>query len=320
VPRHLVWPDHDGVNLVRYFLPNLSLAVVIAVMWAIIEFVHPGFLSSSNLTNIMRQASPLAVVAFGQALVIVGRGLDLSVGSIMGLVSVVTAIVGVKYGLAAGLLVGIAAGALCGAINGAMVSVFNVPAFVATLGMLSIARGLALTITGGATMDVPDGFSYFAWSNWGPLPVIAAIVLTIFVIGYGILELTTYGRRLYATGLNLETARLSGLSTGWSRFSTFVLSGSLAAVGAILLSSRMNSGNSLTGVGYELESIAAVVIGGVSLRGGEGSLLGVLLGALFLSSLSNGLRLVGFSSYLTLAVEGVVFIVAVWLNLRLFRR
>lgn len=304
----------------RYFLPNLSLAVVIAVMWAIIEFVHPGFLSSSNLTNIMRQASPLAVVAFGQALVIVGRGLDLSVGSIMGLVSVVTAIVGVKYGLAAGLLVGIAAGALCGAINGAMVSVFNVPAFVATLGMLSIARGLALTITGGATMDVPDGFSYFAWSNWGPLPVIAAIVLTIFVIGYGILELTTYGRRLYATGLNLETARLSGLSTGWSRFSTFVLSGSLAAVGAILLSSRMNSGNSLTGVGYELESIAAVVIGGVSLRGGEGSLLGVLLGALFLSSLSNGLRLVGFSSYLTLAVEGVVFIVAVWLNLRLFRR
>jgi ribose/xylose/arabinose/galactoside ABC-type transport system permease subunit len=320
VPRNLVWPDHDGVNLVRYFLPNLSLAVVIAVMWAIIEFVHPGFLSSSNLTNIMRQASPLAVVAFGQALVIVGRGLDLSVGSIMGLVSVVTAIVGIKYGLAAGLLVGIAAGALCGAINGAMVSVFNVPAFVATLGMLSIARGLALTITGGATMDVPDGFSYFAWSNWGPLPVIAAIVLTIFVIGYGILELTTYGRRLYATGLNLETARLSGLSTGWSRFSTFVLSGSLAAVGAILLSSRMNSGNSLIGVGYELESIAAVVIGGVSLRGGEGSLLGVLLGALFLSSLSNGLRLVGFSSYLTLAVEGVVFIVAVWLNLRLFRR
>jgi ribose/xylose/arabinose/galactoside ABC-type transport system permease subunit len=305
---------------VRYFLPNLSLAIAIAIMWVVIEFAHPGFLSSSNLTNMMRQTSPLAVVAFGQALVIIGRGLDLSVGSNMGLVSVVTAIVGVKYGLAAGLLMGIAAGALCGAINGTMVSVFSVPAFVATLGMLTIARGLALTITGGVTMDVPDGLSYFAWSSWGPMPVITAIVLIIFAIGYGVLELTAYGRRLYATGLNSEAARLSGVSTGWSRFSTFVFSGSLAAVGAILLSSRMNSGNSLTGVGYELESIAAVVIGGVSLRGGEGSLLGVLLGALFLTSLSNGLRLIGFSSYLTLAVEGVVFIAAVWLNLRLFRR
>jgi ribose/xylose/arabinose/galactoside ABC-type transport system permease subunit len=305
---------------VRYLLPNLGLAVVVALMWVAIELLSPGFLSVSNLINIMRQASPLAVVAFGQALVIICHGLDLSVGSIMGLASIVTAIVGVKYGLVAGLIAGIVIGALCGAVNGTMVSVFSVPAFVATLGMLSIARGLSLIITDGATMDVPDGFSYFAWSSWGPVPVITAIVLIIFVIGFGALELTTYGRRLYASGSNSEAARLSGVSIGWARFSTFVASGALAAVGSILLSSRMNSGNPLTGTGYELDSIAAVVIGGVSLRGGEGSLLGVLLGAIFLTSLSNGLRLIGFSSYLTMAVEGVVFIVAVWLNLRLFRR
>ena len=238
----------------------------------------------------------------------------------MGLVSVVTAIVGTAFGLPSGLLAGVATGALCGAFNGAMVSVFNVPAFVATLGMLSIARGLALTVTGGATMDMADGFSYFAWSSWGPIPVIAAIVLILFVLAYGLLELTAYGRRLYATGSNPEAARLSGVRIGWLRFSTFVMSGALAAVGSILLSSRMNSGNSVIGAGYELESIAAVVIGGVSLRGGEGSLLGVLLGAIFLVSLSNGLRLVGFSSYLTLMVVGSVFIVAVWLNLKLYRK
>ncbi len=304
----------------RYLLPNLGLAIVVAIMLVVIEVMSPGFLSVSNLINIMRQASPLAVVAFGQALVIIAHGLDLSVGSIMGLASIITAIVGVKYGLVAGLIAGILIGALCGAINGTMVSVFSVPAFVATLGMLSIARGLSLIITDGATMDVPDGFSYFAWSSWGPVPVITGIVLIIFVVGFGVLELTTYGRRLYASGANAEAARLSGVSIGRARFSSFVASGALAAVGAILLSSRMNSGNPLTGTGYELDSIAAVVIGGVSLRGGEGSLLGVLLGAIFLTSLSNGLRLIGFSSYLTMAVEGVVFIIAVWLNLRLFRR
>lgn len=304
----------------RHFLPHLSLLVVIALMWAVIELVHPGFLARSNITNIMRQAAPLAVVAFGQALVVIGRGLDLSVGSIMGIVSVVTAIVGTQWGLGAGLLAGVMTGAMCGAVNGAMVSVFSVPSFVATLGMLSIARGLALTITGGATMEAPDGFSALGWATFGPIPLMTAIVLAIFVLIYVLLEFTVYGRKLYATGSNTEAAHLSGVATGWMRFSTFVLSGALAAVGAILLSSRMNSGNSLTGVSYELESIAAVVIGGVSLRGGEGSLLGVLLGAIFLVSLSNGLRLVGFSSYLTLMVEGVVFIVAVWLNLRLYGR
>ena len=304
----------------KYVLPHLSLVAVIALMWGIIELASPGFLSTSNITNIMQQAAPLAIVALGQAFVVISRGLDLSVGSIMGLVSVVTAMVGVGWGLPAGLLAGLATGALCGAVNGAMVSVFDVPAFVATLGMLSIARGLALTITNGATMDAPVGISAIGWSTWGPIPVMTAIVFGLFVLTYGLLQLTVYGRKLYATGSNPEAARLSGVFTAWFRFSTFVVSGTFAAVGAILLSARMNSGNSLTGVGYELESIAAVVIGGVSLRGGEGSLLGVLLGAIFLVSLSNGLRLVGFSSYLTLMVEGIVFIAAVWLNLWLYRR
>jgi ribose/xylose/arabinose/galactoside ABC-type transport system permease subunit len=299
---------------------HIGLAVVIAITWGAIEFLRPDFLSGSNLINLMRQAGPLALVALGQAIVIIARGLDLSVGSIMGLVSVLSGIVGVEWGLAAGLAAGALTGVACGAFNGLMVSVFSVPAFVATLGMLSIARGAALTITGGATMDVPDGFSSLAWSNIGPVPEMAVITVAFFVVLYGVLELTTYGRRIYATGSNPEATRLSGINVNWHRFSTFVLSGLLAAVGAILLSSRMNSGNAVIGVGYELESIAAAVIGGISLRGGEGSLLGVLLGVIFLVSLSNGLRLLGVSSYLTVLIEGVVFVIAVWLNLRIYTR
>ena len=300
-----------------FLIPNISLTFVISIMWGILEFCHPGFLSVSNLTNLMRQVSLLAIVAIGQAFVIICRGFDLSVGSVMGIVSISTAIFSIQFGLPLGLLGGLLVGAMCGAINGTLVTVFRVPAFVATLGMLSIARGLALTVSDGATLDTADGFSYFAWSNWGPIPIATGIVLIVFSISYLILELTTYGRTIYATGLNPEAARLSGINIYFVRFSTFVVCSSFAAIGSILVSSRMNSGNAVIGAGYELESIAAVVIGGVSLRGGEGSLLGVLLGAIFLVSLSNGLRLIGFSSYLTLLVEGCVFIIAVWINLKL---
>lgn len=299
-------------------LPTLGLPIATAILWVCIEWAHPGFLSWSNLENIMRQAGPLALVAFGQAFVIIGRGLDLSVGSIMGFVAVLTAIAGSQLGLVPGIIVGLAGGILCGAINGAMVSVFSVPAFVATLGMLSIARGVALTITGGLTMMVPPAIAYIGWENIGPLPVIAVIVLAVFLVCWGILELTSYGRRLYAIGANDEAARLSGIPVGLIRFTTFAISGLLAGAGAVLLTARMTSGHPLTGQGYELASIGAVVLGGVSLRGGQGSLLGVLFGVIFFESLANGLRLIGFSSYVTLMIQGVLFILAVWINLRVY--
>jgi ribose transport system permease protein len=304
----------------RRYMSHIGLALVIVITSAVLEFLRPGFLSGSNLINIMRQVGPLALVAFGQAIVIIARGLDLSVGSIMGLASVTTALVGAQWGLTAGLIAGAATGILCGAVNGLMVSLFSVPAFVATLGMLSIARGLALTITEGATMDVPDGFSALAWSSVGPVPVMTIVAGGMFAVCYLLLEFTTFGRRIYATGSNPEASRLSGIHVEGLRFATFVLSGLLAGIGAILLSSRMNSGNAVIGAGYELESIAAVVIGGVSLRGGEGSLFGVLLGVIFLVSLANGLRLLGVSSYLTILVEGVVFVIAVWINLKIYGR
>jgi ribose/xylose/arabinose/galactoside ABC-type transport system permease subunit len=270
------------------------------------------------MENIMRQTGPLALVAFGQAFVIIGRGLDLSVGSIMGFVAILTALAGMQFGLIPGIIVGLAGGALCGAINGLMVSAFLVPSFVATLGMLSIARGSALIITDGLTMDVPQGISYLGWENIGPFPVIAVVVLVVFLICYATLAMTTYGRSLYATGANEEAARLSGIPVGAIRFTSFTICGILAGAGAILLTARMNSGHPLIGQGYELSSIGAVVLGGVSLRGGQGSLLGVLFGVIFFESLANGLRMIGFSSYITLMIQGVLFILAVWLNLKIY--
>ncbi len=306
--------------LKRRSFSYFGLPLVVALLGAVIQFLRPDFLSPSNLENIMRQGGPLALVATGQAIVIIAGGLDISVGSIMGLVGVTAAMVGVRWGLEVGILCGIAVGVACGAFNGVMVSWFRVPSLIVTLGMLSIARGMALTITGGMTMDVPKGFSYLGWGNWGPFPVMAILVLTIFLICFGILSLTSFGRRLYATGSNLEAARLSGIDVAAHRFFTFLLSGGLSALASIALAARMNSGHPLMGVGYELTSIGAAVIGGAYIRGGEGSLFGVLIGVIFFTALSNGLMLIGFSSYVRLMLEGVVFVLALCLNLILYRQ
>ena len=312
---------HEPMGMTKQkIIPYVGLPLVIIFLGGAVQIFRPDFLSASNLQNIVRQGGPLAFVAIGQAFVIIAGGLDISVGSIMGIVSVTAAISGLKWGLAAGILCGLAVGIICGTFNGVIVAWFRVPALIVTLGMLSIARGMALTVTDGMTMDVPTGFSYIGWANWGPFPVMALVVILVFLICFGILELTSFGRKIYATGANAEATRLSGISVAFHRFITFVLSGGLTALGAIILTSRMNSGNPLTGVGFELGSIGAVVIGGVYIRGGEGSLLGVLMGVVFFTALSNGLMLVGFSSYVRLMLEGVVFVLALCLNLLLYRQ
>jgi len=298
----------------------IGLPLVVIVFGIVMRSLRPDFLSPSNLENIMRQGGPLVLVATGQAFVIIAGGLDISVGSIMGLVSVIAAMAGVKWGLEAGILCGVAAGMACGAFNGVMVSWFRVPALIVTLGMLSIAKGMSFTITNGMTMDVPKGFDYLGWANWGPFPVMAVLIIAVFLVCLGALSLTTFGRRLYATGSNIEAARLSGINVATHRFVAFMLSGALSAMAAIVLTARMNSGNPLTGVGYELTSIGAAVIGGIYIRGGEGSLFGVLIGVIFFTALSNGLMLIGFSSYVRLMIEGVVFVLALYLNLLLYRR
>ena len=306
--------------LKRKSFSYIGLPLVVVSLGLVMQSLRPDFLSPSNLENIMRQGGPLVLVATGQALVIIAGGLDISVGSVMGLASVIAAMAGGKWGLEIGILCGVAVGMACGAFNGVMVSWFRVPALIVTLGMLSIARGMALTITHGMTMDVPKGFNYLGWANWGPFPVMAVLVIAVFLVCFIILSLTTFGRRLYATGSNIEAARLSGINVPVHRFITFLLSGGLSAMAAIVLTSRMNSGNPLTGAGYELTSIGAAVIGGIYIRGGEGSLFGVLIGVIFFTILSNGLMLIGFSSYVRLMLEGVVFVLALCLNLLLYRQ
>lgn len=304
----------------RKVFSYIGLPLVVVSLGLGIQSVRTDFLSPSNLENIMRQGGPLVLVATGQALVIITGGLDISVGSVMGLASVIAAMAGGRWGLAAGILCGIAVGMACGALNGVMVGWFRVPALIVTLGMLSIARGMAFILTNGMTLDVPKGFNYLGWGNWGPFPVMAVLILAVFLVCFGILSLSTFGRRLYATGSNIEAARLSGINVGVHRFIAFLLSGALSATAAIVLTSRMNSGNPLTGAGYELTSIGAAVIGGIYIRGGEGSLSGVLIGVIFFTLLSNGLMLIGFSSYVRLMLEGVVFVLALCLNLLLYRQ
>lgn len=299
--------------LLRRFGPLLGLIL----MSAALSVLSPYFLTFDNLINVFRQSAVNALLALGQLIVIITAGIDLSIGSILGLTSVLAAMM-LKSGLAPELVIiaSIGVGTGLGLTNGLLLTKLRLPhPFIPTLGMMNVARGLALVISGGFPIsELPGRFRFWGAGTIAFIPTPVVVVLIVYGLFHLFLSRTTIGRDIYAIGGNPQAARLSGIPVDRRLTLVYALSGALAAVGAIVLTGRMNSGFPLAGVGAELDAIAAVIIGGASFFGGVGTVWGTLIGALIMGVLRNGLNLLNVSAYWQTVVIGVVIVVAVWID------
>lgn len=279
----------------------------------LLSLLTPYFLSVSNLLNVMEQTTINAVIALGMTFVILSGGIDLSVGSLLALSGVVLAsALRAGWHPAAAVAAGVAVGGACGVINGALITRGRLPAFIATLGMMSIARGAALVFTSGRPISgFEASFRQLSTGRLLGIPAPVVITIVVYVAGYLLLTRTRFGRYVYAIGGNEEATRLSGISAGFHKTMVYVLSGAASGAAAALLTARLNSAQPIAGINYELDAIAATVIGGTSLSGGVGTLHGTLIGALIMGVLRNGLNLLGTSSFFQQIVIGVVIITAV---------
>lgn len=294
---------------------EIGLPIIVLAMAVFFSISSNVFLSLPNFRNIGVSAAALAAVSFGQTFAILTAGLDLSVGAIVALVSIVGALVMRDHGVAVGLVASLAAGALVGLANGIVITRLKVFPFIATLAMMSIVSGLALSLSGGmAVTGVPEVFSSLAYARTFGVPIPVVIAVAVLAVCIVVLRYTKLGRRIYAIGGNEEAARLSGISIGGVKTAAYVLSGLCAAVGSLILTARVASGQPSLGAMIPLESVAAVVLGGVSLFGGRGSVVGVAFGVLFISILSNGLNLLNVPSYTQMMVIGGALILAVSLD------
>ncbi|GAA1354870.1 ABC transporter permease/substrate-binding protein [Streptomyces beijiangensis] len=299
----------------RILLDNGALSALVVLVVAM-SLLSGDFLTTQNLLNVGVQAAVTAILAFGVTFVIVSAGIDLSVGSVAALSATVLAWMATSAGVPVwlALILAVATGIACGLVNGVLISYGKLPPFIATLAMLSIGRGLSLVISQGSPIAFPDSVSHLGdtLGGWLPVPVIVMIVMGL--ITALILARTYIGRSMYAIGGNEEAARLSGLRVKRQKLAIYALSGLFAAAAGIVLASRLSSAQPQAAQGYELDAIAAVVIGGASLSGGVGKASGTLIGALILAVLRNGLNLLSVSAFWQQVVIGVVIALAVLLD------
>ena len=317
--------ERAGGPLRRFFRKSgqvSSLMFVLIVLFVFFSASTDVFLTGPNLINVVRQVSYTGIAAVGATMVLLIGGLDLSVGSLLAFVGVVSAKVIIEAGLppGIGLLAGLAAGALAGALNGVIITKFRIPALITTLGTLTIIRGIGFTLTGGLPVF---GFpkQKFLGFNEGvqaigkgyvlgvPVPVI--IMVLVFVLGWVFLYRTYFGRYIYAIGGNAETARLSGIKVERIQLMVYTVAGLLTGIAGLIVMGRVNSGQPSLGSGFELDVITAVVLGGVSIAGGAGSLLGAIVGVLIMGVLSNGMIILNISEYDQMVVRGLVLLIAV---------
>ena len=290
------------------------------VMCAIFAILKPQFLNLRNIINVLRQIAVVFVLASGQTFVILSGGIDLSQGSIVNLASVVTADIVIQYGVSWGVIAGLGAGTLCGVMSGLFVGKAKVQPFIATLGMLFVASGGALVYTGGIAifgLDKPayQSFFWFGGGYMGPIPVPVIIAVAVLIITYLLMYRMRFGRHVFAIGGNENVALVSGVNVVRTKILIFTMSAFAATMGGIILTSRILSGQPYLG-GFKIlmESIASVVIGGTSLKGGEGGIFRTLMGALFIGFLGNGLNLLGVSTFVQQIVIGMIIILSVWLS------
>lgn len=301
-------------SFMEKIIPFIGLILLIIV----VSILNPSFLDLSNLLNLLRQISINGLIAFGMTFIILTGGIDLSVGSILALSSAFIALMitsGVDPIIA--LIIGVLIGFFLGAVNGLLVTKGNMAPFIATLATMTIFRGLTLVITDGNPItNLGDSylFQLFGKGYFIGIPVPAVTMIIVFVILLIILQKTTFGRHTYAIGGNEVAAKISGIKVNKIKILIYGISGLMSALAGGILTSRLNSAQPTAGTSYELDAIAAVVLGGTSLTGGKGRIVGTLIGVLIIGVLNNGLNLLGVSSFYQQVVKGVVILIAVLID------
>lgn len=302
----------------RDILSSAGILVALIVLGAILAILSPDFLKEENLMNIARQSAINSLVSVGMLLTILTAGIDLSVGSVLALSTVVAAILIKNVGInpLLGIIIGLGVGAFLGCLNGLMLTKLHLPhPFISTLGMMNIARGLALILTKTTPISgFPPVVQFIGAANIGSVPVSFIVVIVVYVIYHIFLTRTPTGRYIYAVGGNIEAARLSGINVERVLVIVYTLSGFMAAMGGLVLMGRLNAAYPLAGLGYELDAIAAVIIGGASFMGGVGTVWGTLVGAIIIAVIRNGLNLLGVPTEWQTVIIGAVIIGAVYMD------
>ena len=287
--------------------------IVLLILFGAMTLASSEFLTGDNLANLARQVAVFGIIAVGQLLVILTAGIDLSVGSVLGLTGCISAELLVHgWGIVPAILVALLVGAAIGMFNGALVAFVKLPPFIVTLGMLGIARGVVLVLTDASTVQpLPDAFGNIANGDLLGLPNLLWMFLVVVAVCSFVLRRTVFGRYVYAVGSNPESARLAGVPVTRVLVAVYAISGLLAAVGGVLFTSRLNAGVPTAGTGYELNAIAACVIGGASLFGAKGGAFGAAAGALIVGTLNNGGNLLAINSFYLQIIIGALILAAV---------
>ena len=302
------------------FMKKTGIFWVLVALIVIMSFANSAFLTPRNLLNVTKQASITTIIGVGMTFVLITGGIDLSVGSVMalsGTLAAATAVADKGIPLVVTILVGIAIGSFCGLLNGLGVAYVGFPPFIMTLGMMTIARGIAMVYTNGTPIfGLSSSFNSMTSSTLLGIPSLVYYMLVVFIIGYIILNKTVFGRRIYATGGNVEAARLSGIAVSRLIVLVYTISGFLSGLAGILICSRITSGNATVASGYEMNAISSAVIGGVSMSGGSGSVVGTIIGALILTIIQNSFDIMGINSFYQDVIKGIIILLAVFLDIR----
>lgn len=307
----------QSASNIKLFMSEYGILVALILIFLILSVISPVFLTFDNIMNVLRQISINGLLAIGVTFVILTKGIDLSVGSILAFSGVIAASLaqGGAYPVMVCVFFGLLAGAALGLINGFVIAKWNVAPFIVTLGMMSAARGLTFVYSDGRPIpNLSEGFQFIGGGDILGIPFPVILLLAVFLISTIVLYRTKIGRYIYAVGGNEEAAIISGVNIKRVKLFVYTVSGFLAGLAGIVLTSRVTSGLPQAGTSYELDAIAAVVIGGTSLNGGKGRLWGTLVGVLLIGVINNGLDLLNVSSYYQLIIKGLIIAVAVMLD------
>jgi len=297
----------------------LLLVIVLVVMLVVLSVASDSFLSAKNISNLLRQTSINGVVALGMTVVIISAGIDLSVGSIVGFSGVLSAMFMTSGGLPVpvAIILSVLVSTLLGVFNGVVIYDGKVPAFIATLGSMTAVRGLIMLTTNARMVaGLPKSFTNFANTSYLGIPGLTVVWLVLIVITALILKFTTFGRNVYAIGSNMEASRLSGINVRLTTYGVYTYAAFLCAIAGVMMTARLGNGVPTGGQGYETDAIASAVIGGASLAGAEGTVIGTVLGAVIMQTLRNGGNLLGINSFIMEVVIGLLIIGAVLLDKR----
>lgn len=297
---------------------DAGILIALIAMAIFFSVSTKAFFSASNFSNIARQISIVGICAVGMTMVILTGGIDLSIGSLIGLAAVAGAkMMSAGTPVFAAVLAVLVLGLLVGAVNAACINGLRIPPMITTLGMMISVRGAVYLISSGMPVyGLPESFKVLGQNNIGIIPISMIIMVIVFVIGYVILNRTVFGRRIYGIGGNPETARLSGVNVKKEIYKIYCFAGFMGALAGLILMSRVNSGQPNAGDGYEMDIITAVVLGGVSVSGGEGKLSKVIVGVIFMGILANGMMMMNISDYWQRVVKGIVLLAAVAIDIR----